>query len=235
MSEISLTEFAEKAGIKISDYQEKLFEIYYDFLIQYNNKVNLTAITEKKDVYIKHFLDSVMILKYLNIPINSSLADIGTGAGFPSVPVKIMRPDINLTLIDSLNKRLVFLNELILKLGFDAQIIHQRAEDISKSQRESFDFVVSRAVANLRILAEFDLPYVKIGGRFIALKGKTVETENEIEDADSAITALGGKLESVTSYDLLDEGERSIVSILKTIPTPEKYPRKIKKIEKQRI
>jgi len=156
-------------------------------LIEYNEKVNLTAITEKEDVWIKHFADSIVLLKYAEIPKGASMIDVGTGAGFPSVPVKIFRPDIKLTLLDSLNKRIVFLNQLCERLDIKCETVHGRAEEIGRNSnyREKFDFVVTRALANMSTLVEYMIPFTKIGGRCICLKGPNC-TE-EIEKARKAI------------------------------------------------
>ena len=233
MSSESINSIFDKMNISLSQRQIKQFEIYFDFLTVYNEKVNLTSITDRGEVYVKHFLDSVSALSYVEFEKGASLVDIGTGAGFPSVPLKIMRPDLKLTLIDSLNKRIVFLEQLLEKLELDAELIHQRAEDIKKEQREKFDYAVSRAVANLRVLSEYDLPYVKCGGSFIAYKGP--DAQKEIEEAEKTIRILGGEINTVYSFDLLDEGTRNLVVIKKVAKTPDRFPRPSKKIKTQAI
>ena len=194
--------------------------------------MNLTALTEPEDVALKHFCDSILLLKYAEIPEGSSLIDVGTGAGFPSVPVKIVRPDIKLCLLDSLNKRLTFLTEVVNELNLtDVKIVHSRAEDGAKKAelREKFDFATSRAVAQLNVLSEYCLPYVKVGGAFIAMKGKY--SEEEISNAKSAIKLLGGKTVKVDTYNLADTSERTIININKLSSTDKKYPRTSAKIK----
>lgn len=206
------------------DKQFNLFEIYFTELVSYNQKVNLTAITEKEDVYIKHFYDSCLGCEF--IPTNSKVVDIGTGAGFPGVPIKIARKDIELSLVDSLNKRITFLNELKQKLNIDYSTFHARAEDFSlnASHRESFDICVSRAVAKLNTLAEYCLPLVKVGGTFIAYKSG--EVENELEESLKAVTTLGGKVEQIKKFNLPNsKGARTLIIIKKTKNTPTIYPR----------
>lgn len=223
---------AQLSDIALSDEQVEKLTRYYELLIEWNEKMNLTALTEPEDVALKHFCDSILLLKYADIPQGSSLIDVGTGAGFPSVPVKIVRPDIKLCLLDSLNKRLTFLNEVVNELKLDdVKIVHSRAEDGAKKAelREKFDFATSRAVAQLNVLAEYCLPYVKVGGAFIAMKGKY--SEEEIANAKSAIKLLGGKTVKVDTYNLADTSERTIINIKKLNSTDKKYPRTSAKIK----
>ena len=169
-------------------------EIYADFLVKYNENVNLTAITDGREIFVKHFLDSILLLKYVDIPSNSSIIDVGTGAGFPSVPMKIYRPDLKITLLDSLNTRINFLQQLCEMTQIDAEFIHGRAEDYGKESqyREKFDFSCARAVANLSVLSEYCIPFVKIGGYFLSMKGP-----NEIiDESNKALELLGGKIKS---------------------------------------
>jgi len=206
--------------------QDKLnmFDIYFNQLIDYNQKVNLTAITDKEEVYIKHFYDSC--LSHNIIPSNAKVVDIGTGAGFPGVPLKIVRNDIDLHLVDSLNKRIIFLNELKQKLNISYSTYHSRAEDFctSLNNREQFDVCVSRAVAKLNTLAEYCLPLVKVGGIFIAYKGG--EINNELTESNKAIDLLGGKVIDIKKIDLPNNmGSRSLIIIKKIKNTPTKYPR----------
>lgn len=210
-------------GLDITQEMYDKFEIYAQYLVEYNEKVNLTAITEHTEIYIKHFLDSIMPLIYVDIPQGSTLIDVGTGAGFPSIPMKIYRPDIQLTLLDSLNKRVIFLKSLCDKLGINAECIHGRAEDFGKdsSYRETFDFATARAVANLQMLSEYCMPFVKVGGSFIAMKGLS---EN-IDASNKAINTLGGKLSNDITYTIPPEDNRRIVVIQKISNTPKKYPR----------
>lgn len=227
-----LIDQAEKSGIELSNEQIEKFERYYELLIEWNEKMNLTALTEMEDVALKHFCDSVLLLKYADIREGASLIDVGTGAGFPSIPVKIMRPDINLCLLDSLNKRLIFLNEVVSQLNLEnVQIIHSRAEDGAKKAelREKFDYATSRAVAQLNVLSEYCLPYVKVGGAFLAMKGKY--SEEEISNAKNAIKLLGGKTSKVSTYNLIDSSERTIINISKISKTDSRYPRNSGKIK----
>ncbi len=202
----------------------KKFEIYYNELIDYNQKVNLTAITEKEEVYTKHFYDSGLAINY--IPLNASVVDVGTGAGFPGVPIKILRPDINLSLVDSLNKRIIFLEYLKDKLSINYNTYHSRAEDFCSNikYREQFDICVSRAVAKLNTLAEYCLPLVKVGGSFIAYKSGDIE--QEVEESTNAIKLLGGEIIEIKKFNLPNNtGGRSLVIIKKIKNTNKKYPR----------
>ncbi|MBE6798499.1 MAG: 16S rRNA (guanine(527)-N(7))-methyltransferase RsmG [Ruminococcaceae bacterium] len=205
---------------------------YAELLLEWNEKINLTAITEPEEIAVKHFLDCLMFFKYVNVPEGASVIDIGTGAGFPGVVLKIARPDIKLTLLDSLQKRVNFLRTLCDELGLeDVETVHSRAEDGARILREKYDFAVARAVANLPVLSEYCIPYVKVGGSFVALKGASAASEAEA--ADKAIKALGGKLEAVDRFSLLDSGERGIITVKKISQTPPKYPRNPGKISKQ--
>lgn len=211
---------------KLNDVQLLQLEKYFKMLVEWNEKINLTAITDPEGVAIKHFADSLTFFNYVDVPENASIIDVGTGAGFPGIVLKIVRPDINLTLLDSLNKRLLFLDEVINELGISAQLIHSRAEDGGNKPelRESFDFVVSRAVAQLNVLSEYCLPYVKVGGSFVAMKGP--QAKDEVKKALVAINILGGKNKNSFEFALPNEGgERTIVVIEKKRNTPAKYPR----------
>lgn len=221
----------KKTGIELSDYQAEQFERYYNLLLDWNEKINLTRITEKSEVALKHFADSLTLLNYYDIPQGAKLIDVGTGAGFPGIPLKIARPDIELTLLDSLNKRLIFLDEVCARLDIDANLVHSRAEDGGRNPklRESFDLVVSRAVAGLNVLSEYCLPFVKVGGAFTPMKGP--DAESEISEAESAIKLLGGKLSAANSFTLGSAGGRTIVVIDKVRSTPQKYPRHGSKIK----
>ena len=218
--------------IELSDEQLNQLESYYKLLVSWNERMNLTAITEPKDVALKHFADSLSVLNYVDITNNASIIDVGTGAGFPGLVLKIARPDIKLTLLDSLNKRLVFLEDVIDNLGLDAQLIHSRAEEGGQNidLRECYDFAVSRAVAQLNVLCEYCLPYVRLSGSFIAFKGG--ESDDEIKNASKAIQTLGGKKKNVYKFDLPENsGRRTLVVIEKIQPTPDKYPRQNGKIK----
>lgn len=223
---------ALELGITLGESEVKKFKQYANFLVEYNEKVNLTAITEPKEIAIKHFIDSLAIIKYCDLKLNDKLADIGAGAGFPSVPIKIVRDDISISLFDSLNKRVIFLKELLEKLDLKGEAIHQRAQDAGQNPeyRESFDVVTARAVASFRELTEYCLPLVKVGGVFIALKG--IEIDTELNQAQNAISILGGEVEKCEKYSLPDKSGRSIVIIRKISQTPLKYPRLNAKITK---
>ena len=213
-------------GFNPTDSQLSSFETYFDMLIDWNDKINLTAITEKDDVYIKHFLDSVSITKACDMTRVSSIIDVGTGAGFPGIPIKIMFPDIKVTLLDSLQKRLNFLDAVIDELSLkDIFTIHGRAEDIAKDNkyRERFDLCVSRAVANLSTLSELCIPFVKTGGRFISYKSE--KADDEINGAQNAIHLLGGEYTGRLDFEL-EGNKRTFVIIDKICSTPDKYPRK---------
>ena len=198
------------------------FEKYYNLLISFNEKVNLTAITDKEDVFIKHFLDSILSIE--EIKENSHVIDIGAGAGFPSLPIKIVRPDINLTMLDSLNKRVNFLNQICTELNIESTNVHARAEDYVKNHREKFDIALARAVARLNTLVEYLLPYVKIGGLVLAYKGSNYL--EELSEAKKAIELLGGKYLKTISFNLPEnKGERNIIIIEKIKPTTKLYPR----------
>ena len=221
----------KKIGIDISDHQAKQFEIYYNLLIEWNEKINLTRITEKNEVALKHFADSLTLLKYCEIPEGARLIDVGTGAGFPGIPLKIVRPDIELTLLDSLNKRLNFLSEVCAQTKLNAELVHARAEDGGRDKkfREKYDAAVSRAVARLNVLSEYCLPYVKVGGVFAAMKGP--DLREEFAEAEEAVETLGGELLSLDEFELSGAGSRTIVVIEKTKSTPKQFPRQSGKIK----
>ncbi len=229
--ELCCSEF-EKYGLELTNEKYEKFNKYAEFLVEYNKNVNLTAITEPKEILIKHFIDSTLILNFIDIPVNSSIIDVGTGAGFPSVPLKIMRPDIRITLLDSLAKRITFLQKLSQLIEIDADFIHGRAEDIAKmpEYREKFDFSCARAVANLSILSEYCLPFVEVGGSFISMKGPN-ENPNE---SVNAISLLGGEIRKVHSYSL-ESDSRNIIEIKKISHTPTKYPRNSSQIKKKSL
>jgi len=222
----------EKYSLNLSYEMYEKFDIYANFLVEYNKNVNLTAITEPTEILIKHFIDSCLILNYINIPKNSTVIDVGTGAGFPSVPIKIVRPDLKITLLDSLAKRITFLQKLCEKLKIDAEFIHGRAEDVAKMSeyREKFDFSCARAVANLSVLSEYCIPFVKVGGCFIAMKGPS----ECISDSEKAIGILGAEIKSVHGY-MLGADLRNIAEIRKISHTPTKYPRNCSQIKKKSL
>ena len=213
-------------NIEISDNQLEKFDKYMQLLLEWNEKINLTAIIEPDEVKIKHFLDSLTVLKYIND--EDKVIDIGTGAGFPGIPLKIMKPDAKITLLDSLNKRINFLNLVIEELELkNIEAIHGRAEEFARNKqyREKYDVAVSRAVANLSTLTEYMLPFVKVGGRCICMKGANLK--EELDKAKNAIQELGGKIEIIDNFYLSNnDNERNIVIIKKIKETKSKYPRK---------
>ena len=213
----------EKYGFKLSEEQIDQFLLYYDFLVKENEKYNLTSITDEEGVIFKHFLDSVLPAN--EIPSNAKVIDVGTGAGFPGIPLKIVRPDIKITLLDSLQKRVNFLEQVavLLKLK-DVTCVHARAEDFCKNSREKFDVSCSRAVAQIPTLSEYLVPFVKVGGKVIMYKSQKVE--EEIERGKVAISVFGGKIKAVKNIDIKEiEAQRSFVIIDKIKSTPAKYPR----------
>lgn len=212
------------------------FETYYNELIEYNKNVNLTAITEKQEVYLKHFLDSVLPIN--EIKKNATVVDVGSGAGFPGLPIKILREDVNLTLVDSLNKRTMFLQQVCKKLNLNVSVNHSRAEDFCLNNRQKFDVAVARAVAKLNTLLEYLLPLVKINGIVLAYKGDNFLPE--LNESQNAIKILGGQYEKTLTFNLTDEnnniiGKRNIIVIKKIKPTPAKYPRAQNKPKTQPI
>ena len=225
-----LKEVFKKEGFDLNEKDIERFAVYSEFLKEYNEKVNLTAITDDEGIAVKHFLDSCMVIKLMDIKPGASCIDVGTGAGFPSIPIKILRNDMELTLLDSLNKRLIFLEQLLEKLGLEGNLVHGRAEEkgFKAPLRENFDIAFSRAVASLSSLAEYCLPFVKVGGVMAALKGP--RADEEIENAEKAVKILGGGNLKEISYNLPDGSERNLILIEKLMPTPKKYPRQRIKI-----
>lgn len=223
-----LLEEVNKIGIELTDNQVDQFLKYYELLVEWNSFMNLTGITEYEDVVIKHFVDSLSLIKAVNLKQDLSVIDIGTGAGFPGLPLKIAFPNLSVTLLDSLNKRIKFLDEVINQLGLtDIDTIHGRAEDFAKPEklREKFDLCVSRAVANLSTLSEYCLPFVKINGSFISYKSEKLS--EELEESKTAIFVLGGKFEKQIDFTLNNnEIYRNLVVINKKQKTPKQYPRK---------
>lgn len=215
-------------GINLTERQIQQFGMYYELLIEWNKVMNLTGITEFDEVMLKHFVDSAAIAKKIELEEKKSLIDVGTGAGFPGIPLKIIYPHLDVVLLDSLNKRIKFLNEVVDKLGlFGVKTIHGRAEDAAKrpEYREGFEIVVSRAVANLAVLSEYCLPFAKKCGYFISYKSGSVD--EEVNGAKKAIHVLGGEVKSIEKFCLPhSDMERSFVIIEKVKDTPKKYPRK---------
>lgn len=218
--------------ITLSDFQLEQFDIYFNFLVEYNEKVNLTAITEEQQVYIKHFFDSLTLSQSYDFSKGVTLCDVGAGAGFPSIPLKILYPNIKLTIVDSLGKRITFLNLLAEKLGMDNyNFVHARAEEFCVNNRESFDIVTARAVARQNILNELCLPLTKVDGYFLAMKAAIAKEENE---EGNSLSILKGKIEEVITFELPnDSGQRNIIKIKHTGSVPKEYPREFGKIKKK--
>lgn len=232
---MTIKDFIQELQIlNINPSEEELnkLEKYAELLIEYNKKFNLTAITKLEEIYLKHFYDSLTLIKVIDLDKELKVLDIGTGAGFPGIVLKIFYPKLELTLLDSNNKKITFLNEVTKELGLEkVKCIHGRAEELPKEFREYFDIVTSRAVASLRILTELAVPYTKVNGYFVALKGKA---EEEIKEAESTLKVLNCEIEKIDKFILPDQiSERAIIKIRKEKETPDIYPRKYDKIKKQ--
>ena len=218
-----------KHNFELTDKQKQQFKLYFKMLIEVNEHVNLTRITEEDEVYLKHFYDSITPLFTFGAVFKdgATLCDVGAGAGFPSIPLKILKPGLKITIVDSLQKRLNFLKDLISELGLtDVELVHGRAEDVGQNKlyRERFDIVTARAVARMSVLSEYCLPLVKKGGYFVALKGP--KAEDELDDGKKALEVLGGKLIKDEELTLPEsEEERTLVLVQKVKSTPKKYPR----------
>jgi len=221
-----LKDLSKQINIELTDKQIDKFEKYQDLLLDWNEKINLTAITEEDDVIVKHFIDSLTILKYFKN--NDKIIDVGTGAGFPGIPLKIVDESLKVTLLDSLNKRINYLNDVIEKLSFNnIETIHGRAEELSRNSkyREQYDVVTARAVANLKTLSEYCIPFVKVDGYFVCMKGSNIEEEMSV--AKEHIELLGGKIEKIEEFVLPNtDMKRNVIIIKKVKSTDKKYPRK---------
>lgn len=219
---------AMQNGIELDQVALDRFDTFAELLVEWNGKMNLTAITEPEEIEVKHFLDCLMLPKYFDLSNTKTVIDVGAGAGFPSVPLLIYNPDLCLTMMDAINKRLTFLDTAVHAVGLEANLVHARAEDSGqdKNYREMFDLATARAVAPMNVLAEYCLPFVKVGGYFVALKGSNDDTEQ----AKEAIATLGGEVVSNVSYKLNGTEPRSIVVVKKISQTPTQFPRKAKKI-----
>lgn len=218
-------EALKELGLELNEKQKNLFHIYFETLVEWNQKMNLTAITDEEGVYKKHFFDSLALIKAIKMN-KQHILDVGSGAGFPSIPLLIMFPDLKITIIDALQKRITFLTELTKRLDLEVELIHGRAEEYKR--KHCFDIVTARAVANLRMLSELCIPFAKIGGLFISMKGpKLIE---EIEESKSAIELLGGKIDKIVDYSI-DGDQRNILLVNKILKTSPKYPRKFSKIK----
>lgn len=228
-----VSQILKESHFNFTDLMLEQFEFYARSLVEWNKKMNLTAITEPREIAIKHFLDSLLILDTYEIPWGANIIDIGTGAGFPGVPLKIIRPDISLTLLDSLNKRLIFLDYLCSSLKINVNLVHERAEIAAKmlSFRENFDVVASRAVAPLNVLLEYCAPFVKVNGFFLALKGKNAFLE--LEKSQNAQSCLNIEYFCSKKFHLMDEFDRKIIIFRKTAKISSGYPRISSKISKK--
>lgn len=227
-----LEEILKEHDIQLNDTQKKQFQRYYELLVEWNQKMNLTAITDEEGVALKHFYDSITISFDFSFE-NQSLVDVGAGAGFPSIPLKIIHPELKVTIVDSLGKRITFLNHLIEELQLkDVKAVHARAEEFAKDHREAFDLATARAVARLNILDELCLPLVKKGGYFLVLKGK--QGEEEYQEAKKGIATLGGEFVKDHHFTLSGEDDhRHNLVIKKVKETPKKYPRAFGAIKKK--
>lgn len=226
-----LKEYSTQIGVELDDLALERFDIYAQRLVRWNEHTNLTAITDSEGITIKHFLDSLYPLKYISLKDGDTLVDVGCGAGFPSMPLLMAKPNVEVSFVDSVGKKLSFIKDVLLNTGLVANIEHARAEELGKNDdfRETYDVAVARAVAPLNILCEYCLPLVKVDGTFISLKGSN--GKEELEQAKNAIKVLGGKLECFDEYCLPNGDSRSVVVIKKISQTPTKYPRKSKKID----
>lgn len=220
-----LIEQAKQIGVKVTQEQAGQFQLYMELLVEWNEKLNLTAITQPGEIVEKHFVDSLTLLAACNVKEGAKVLDVGTGAGFPGIPIKIMRPDLQVTLLDGSNKRLNFLGEVCSTLNLPCARIHERAEEagLDKKMRESFDLVTARAVANLRVLSEYCLPLVKMKGYFVAMKGPGAG--EELAEAENALETLGGDKVEVKQLELPTAGERNLIVVRKLSFTPKTYPR----------
>lgn len=224
-----IIELFSGANIEISQRQAEQFFTLFEFMVEYNKKVNLTSITEFENVVLKHFIDSVLPFTMVEIAEGASFIDVGTGAGFPSLPLLIMRPDLKGTLCDSLQKRCIYLEKACEKIGVNAEIIHARGEELARKRREKYSFATARAVAALPVLTELCLPFVEIGGVFIALKS----VNEDVSAAENAVRLLGGKHEKTLDYKLPNGDDRRLIVVKKISQTPTKYPRSSANITKK--
>ena len=235
ISKSLLKEKAALYGVGLDEKALERFDIYARLLVEWNEKINLTAITEPDEIVIKHFVDSLSIFSAVDIPVGSRVIDVGTGAGFPGVAMLIARPDLDITLMDSTNKKLNVIRDILENIGLEANVVHKRAEEAGqcKDFRESYDFATARAVSNLRDLSEFCLPFVKVGGTFISMK--SAKADEEIEEGKKAISVLGGRIREKKTFNLEEAGERTVILIEKSSSTPAKYPRPSAKMAKNPI
>ena len=230
-----LKEKAEMFHVKLDETALERFNKYAELLKQWNEKINLTAITDPEGIVIKHFVDSLTIFEAIDIKNGAKVIDVGTGAGFPGLAMLIARPDLDMTLMDSTKKRLTVIEDILQNLGLSANVVHSRAEEAGKMKeyREQYDISTARAVTNLRDLAEYCLPFVKVGGSFVPMKA--AKADEEIKDGEKAIKLLGGEIKEKKTFELFDAGERTIINIKKISSTPAKYPRPSAKMAKNPI
>lgn len=227
-----LSELCRELDIEIDTVALERFELFANLLVEKNKVLNLTAITDPEGIAVKHFADSLTALKMIDLTPDAKVIDVGTGGGFPGIPLLIARPEIKLTMLDSTQKKLAFVSESVDRLGLHANIVHARAEEAGQGEmRESFDFAVSRAVAAMNVLCEYCLPFVKVGGVFCAMKG--AKGMEELADARKAIGILSGEVQKSNTLLLPDGGERTLVNIKKISHTPTKYPRPSAQISKK--
>lgn len=230
-----LTETIEKFGISLSDEVFLRLDKYAEMLVETNNSFNLTAITDADGVTVKHIADCLSLFGFVNIPENARLIDVGTGAGFPGLVIKLFRPDIDVTFLDSTKKKLGFIDSVLRETGMTGETVHLRAEEaaVLPKYREKFDFATARAVAALPVLSEYCLPFVKVGGSFISMK--SADTLEEIKEASGAIKILGGEIAEDNLFSLVENMPRRIILIKKKSQTPTKYPRKTAQIAKKAL
>ena len=234
MNNEDLIKEIKKLGIEITKEQEKKLDEFYNLLIEWNKKINLTRITERKEVNLKHFYDSLTIAKIINLDQIESMCDLGTGAGFPGIVIKIIFPHIKITLLDSLNKRVIYLNEIIKKLSLDGiEAIHDRGENFARNNIERYDLVTARAVSDLRVITEISIPMIKVNGSFIAMKANV---EEEIIKSEKIIKELNSIIENKLSFELpYENSTRTLIRIKKTSKNSDKFPRSMDKIKKELI
>lgn len=230
-----LSQTIEKFGLTVSDEVFLRLDRYAEMLVETNKSFNLTAITEPCDVTVKHFADCLSIFAFADIPENAKLIDVGTGAGFPGLVIKLFRPDIDVTFLDSTRKKLGFIDSVLNETGMTGETVHLRAEEaaVLPKYRERFDFATARAVAALPVLSEYCLPFVKVGGEFISMK--SAESSEEIKSAEAAVKILGGKLCEDNVFDLVENMPRRIITVKKKSQTPTRYPRKTAQIAKKAL
>ena len=230
MTEKEFLKELEKLNIFLDQNQIDKLDIFYEMLIEWNQKINLTSIIEKKDVYLKHFYDSLTLSKIIDFSKDLTICDVGTGAGFPGIVLKIVFPNINITLIDSLNKRIIYLNEVIKKLELkNIEVLHYRMEDYSKLNEEKFDCIVSRAVSNINVITEISIKALKINGNIILMKANA---EEEIKNIGGNLKKLNAKITNVIQFKLpIENSKRTLIEIEKLSKTPKAYPRRFDKIK----